>query len=134
MGHFWRFLAVLLLAFVCANAPAVALESASSTITVTASVAPAKYVFLSDDLQIQKIVSNCNSGAEPVFISSHDLSLHFVITPELMQKYQQIKYQNNLNNFGTVYQLPAFQPASEKSLMPKSSLTSLFQSRFFGIF
>jgi hypothetical protein len=76
------------------------------TITVSATVLPAKYVYVNDKMRITKIVSNTPNDA-PIIPLSNSLPTQKVpLTPEISQQYAQISKQVNLLKYGQVYPLP----------------------------
>jgi hypothetical protein len=78
----------------------------SGTITISATVAAAKYVYVDENMHITKIVSNTPNDAPIVPLSTSLPTQKLPLTPKISAQYSQISKEVNLLKYGQVYPLP----------------------------
>jgi hypothetical protein len=103
--------------------PAIAVES--GTISITATVEPAKYVFVDDKMHITKIVSNTSQDAPIVPLSTSSPTQKVSLTPEISMEYAKISKQVNLLKYGQIY--PQAQPLVQKKSRLVNVLAQIFR-------
>ena len=78
----------------------------SGTITISAMVLPAKYVYVDENMHIIKIVSNTPNDAPVVPLSTSLPTQKISLTPQISKEYAQISKQVNLLQYGHIYPQP----------------------------
>jgi hypothetical protein len=117
------FIILALLSFV-AFVPSVS-AAQSGTITISATVLPAKYVYVDANMRITQITSNTPNDAPIIPLSNTTPTQRVPLTPQISREYTQISKQVNLLKYGQVYPQP--KPPVQKKNRLSLALAQIFR-------
>lgn len=83
-----------------------ALDSQADTITVSASVMPARYIIIDKDQVIQQIISNCACDVAPKVLFGDSGGKEVGYSSKISAQFKQIELANKLDKSGVVYSRP----------------------------
>jgi hypothetical protein len=122
MWRFSSFLGIVLSLVVFTSTPAMAIsQSITQSVTISGVVAPAKYVYVDNNLKIKKIVSNCNSDAPITVLTDAKPVAILPLTDDVNSQYEFIRSSYDLNKIGTVYSLQNLKLPTKQSWIKQRS-------------